>query len=379
MKYFIACVLLAAAVRAESPAEVRIRQAQAEIAKSPDHYPYYNDLAMAYARRARETSDAGYYQKADETLAKSFAIAPNNFEGLKVQTRLLLGRHEFAKALELATRLNKQTPDDVAVYGYLVLANAELGNYKEAAEAAQWMLNIRPNNAAGLASAGYVRELYGYIAPALEVTRLAYESTPFQETEERAWLLVRMAHLDVEAGDLVRAETDASGALGLFPGYPAGLGALAEVRIAQHRYDDAATLLRKRYDEAPSAANLYAVGEALELAGRKAEADALFVEFETKALAESAQADNANRELIAYYVDFAHKPAAAVRIAEQEIARRHDVFTLDSYAWALAAAGETERASVEIHKALSVGVKDPQILRHADAIDKRLSAVAVAR
>jgi tetratricopeptide (TPR) repeat protein len=287
---------------------------------------------------------------------------------MKVRTRVLLGRHEYASALELATKLNKKTPDDIAVYGYLAEADAELGNYKKAVAAAQWMLNIRPGNSAGLETAGYLREVLGYIEPAMEATQMAYAATPWSDTEERAWLLVRMAHLSVLGDDVSKAETYASSALALFPDYPHALGVLAEVRISQKRYDNAVTLLRKRYEAAPRAANLFALAEALQMAGQKAEAATTFAEFEKKALAESAMADNANRELIAWYVDMANKPAEALRVAEQEIARRHDVFTLDAYAWALAATGDTQHADAEIHEALAVGVKDPEILHHANLI-----------
>src|SRR5208283_2687562 len=130
-------------LHAETPAEAGIRVAEAQIAKSAGSYQYYNDLALAFARRAQETCDASYYQKAEEALARSLAIAPDNFDGLKAHVRVLLGQHEFAKAVDLATRLNKQTPDDIVIYGYLAEANKELGNYKEAATAARWMLNIR--------------------------------------------------------------------------------------------------------------------------------------------------------------------------------------------------------------------------------------------
>jgi hypothetical protein len=54
-----------------TPAEIAIHKAQGDIAQRRDHFPYYNNLAMAYARRARETSDSAYYLKAEETL-KSF-------------------------------------------------------------------------------------------------------------------------------------------------------------------------------------------------------------------------------------------------------------------------------------------------------------------
>jgi tetratricopeptide (TPR) repeat protein len=374
--FLLVLTCLSSMVHAETPAEAGIRVAEAQIAKSPDAYQYYNDLALALARRARETCDAWYYRKAGEALARSFAIAPENFDGLKVRTRVLLGQHEFAKALDLATRLNKQTPDDIVIYGYLAEASEELGNYKEAATAAQWMLRIRPGNAAGLAVAGELREVFGYIAPAMEVTRMAYDLTPGQETQTRAELLVRMARLNLLAGDVPKAENYAITALDVFPGYPDGLAALAEVRTAQQRYDEAVILQRKRCDEAPRAAHLYALGEALTRAGQKAEANAVFAEFERKALAQSDKGDNANRELIAWYIDFTNRPADALRIAEKEIARRHDVFTIDSYAWALAATGDLPRASLEIQKAVATGVKDPQILRHAAAIARRLGTTA---
>ena len=369
----LSILLLASAAFAATPAETAIEKAQAEIAKHPDHAPYYNALAMAYARRARETSDVQFYAKAEETLKRSFAIAPDNYEGLKTQAWLQLGRHEFAKALETATKLNQKTPDDVIVYGYLVDANVELGNYKAAVAAAQWMLDLRAGNIPGLTRAGYLRELYGNLPGALELMQMAFDSTATNETEDRAWLLTQMAHLNVVAGDLAKAEMYANGALSLFPNYHYALGTLAQIRVAQKRYDEAVALLRTRYARAPHAENLYALAEALELAGQKEEAAKDFVEFEKKSLAETNITDNSNHELIAYYVDHAHQPAKALEVARRELDRRKDVFTLDCYAWALAASGDYETANAEIQKAVQVGVKDPKILMHAGVIAEHLS------
>jgi tetratricopeptide (TPR) repeat protein len=369
----LSILLLACAAFAATPAETAIQKAQAEIAKHPDHAPYYNALAMAYARRARETSDVQFYAQAEETLQRSFAIAPDNYEGLKTQAWLQLGRHEFAKALETATKLNQKTPDDVIVYGYLVDANVELGNYKAAVAAAQWMLDLRAGNIPGLTRAGYLRELHGNLPGALELMQMAFDSTATNETEDRAWLLTQMAHLNVVAGDLAKAEIYANGALSLFPNYHYALGTLAQIRVAQKRYDEAVTLLRQRYTAAPHAENLYALAEALELAGQKEEAAKDFLEFEKKSLAETNITDNSNHELIAYYVDHAHQPAKALEVARRELNRRKDVFTLDCYAWALAASGDYETANAEIQKAVQVGVKDPKILMHAGVIAEHLS------
>lgn len=372
----LSILLMTTVAFAATPAETAIEKAQAEIAKHPDHAPYYNVLAMAYARRARETSDVQYYAKAEETLKRSFALAPDNYDGLKTQAWLELGRHEFAKALETATKLNHKAPDDVIVYGYLADANTELGNYKDAVAAAQWMLDLRAGNIPGLTRAGYQRELHGNLPGALELMQMAYDSTPSAETEDRAWLATQMAHLSFIMGDLAKAEAYANRALDIFPDYHYALGTLAQVRIAQKRYDEAVTLLRKRYSGAPHAENLFALAEALELAGQSDESSKAFAEFERKSLAETNISDNSNHELIAYYTDHAHRPEKALEVAQREVARRHDVFTLDCYAWALAANGEYEGANAQIQKALQVGVKDPKILVHAAFIAEHLSQTA---
>ena len=365
-------IFIATRALALTPAEKAIQQAEAKIAQQPAHAPYYNNLAMAYARRARETSDTAFYTKAEETLAKSFAIEPDNFEGLKTQAWLQLGRHEFAKARETSLKLNKLSPDDISVYGYLVDANAELGNYQEAVDATQWMLNLRPGNTAGLVRAAYMRELHGNLDGALELMQMAYDSEGLSETEDRAWLLTQMAHLELVAGNTAKAETFAQDALTAFPNYHYALAALAQIRTSQGRYSEAATLLEIRYKQASHAENLYALAEAQELAGDKQAAAASFKQFEAESLAESGLADNSNRELISYYLDHAHQPAKALEIARKEFSRRHDIYTLDAYAAALAANGDYLDADREIHQALSTGIKDPKVLAHARTIASHL-------
>jgi len=373
------CAQTAQTAAARTPAEISIQKAQEQIAKQPDHVPYYSGLAMAYARRARETSDIAYYTKAEETLERAFKVDPANFEALKVRTWLLLGRHEFAKALEAATVLNKRAPDDITVYGYLADANAELGNYSDAVKAAQWMLNLRPGNIAGLTRAAYLRELHGDLSGAMDLMHMAYDATPFQEAEDRAWLLTQIAHLELLSGNLSQAELYANGALGLFADYHYALGTLAQVRQAQNRNEEAVALLEKRYAAAPHAENQFALAEALDRAGHKEDAAKAFAGFEQKALLEANITDNANHELIAYYVDYAHQPAKALEIARQELERRHDAFTLDAYAWSLAASGDYTKAHAEMQKAVAFGVKDPKVLRHASEIAQHLSQTVATR
>jgi tetratricopeptide (TPR) repeat protein len=335
----LAAVSFAAPARASTPAEQRIAAAHAGIDKNPSSPRGYTDLALALARRARETSDPAYYAQADDALDRALALAPGDLEASKVRAWVRLGQHRFADALALAQELIHRAPDDVMVYGLLTDASVELGRYDEAEKAAQWMLDIRPGNIPALTRAAYLRELFGDLEGAREMMQMALDQTSPAETEDRAWMLAQTGHLHLLDGDLAKAERALREALRLFPGYHYALGNLARVRTAQGRHAEAVKLFRERQAVADHPENLYELAEALERAGSKKEARAAFAAFEAAARAESAGADNANRELVFYYVDHARKPAEALRLAEAEAAVRRDVYTLDAFAWALWAAG----------------------------------------
>jgi len=351
-----------------SPAERNMALAQHLIDKNPKDFEAYNALALALSRRARETSDVKFYSLAEDALQKSFAISPDNFDGQRTHVWLLLGKHDFPTALEEAKKLNQKMQDDVMVYGFLTDANAELGNYKDAETAAQWMLDLRPGNIPGLTRAAYLRELFGDVEGSLQLMDMAYQSTPPGEAEDSAWILTQMAHLNLSSGRIDEAERLLKQALGMFPGYHYALGNLAKVRIQQKRFADAVELLQQRYQAAPHAENLYDLAEALQLAGRTDQAQKAFAEFETKSLLESQKKDNSSRELIFYYADYAHQPAKALEVAQQEYAWRHDVYTLDAYAWALHVNGRDEEARKQIETALQVGIRDAKLFRHAGEI-----------
>lgn len=352
----------------ETPAERKITLARQKIAGAPKNYQAYNDLAMALTQRARETADPTFYLQAEEAVTASLAIAPDNFEALKVRAWALLGQHRFAAALDAATALNRKVPDDLMVYGMLTDANIELGRYDDAETSAQWMLDLRPGNIPGLTRAAYLRELFGDIEGAIELMRSAVNRMPFQETEDRAWVMTQIGHLELVRKNHDAAEQALMQALALFPDYHYALGGLADVRTAQRRHRDAAALQQQRYAAAPHPENLFELAEAQARAGMAADAAKSYAAFEAGARAEMMKDDNANRELIAYYAGAGKKPKAALALAEQEIARRGDVYTRDAYAWALYKNGRRADARREMATVLAVGVQHPRVLEHAAII-----------
>lgn len=351
-----------------SPAERRIAAARKAIDKHPKRVEGWNDLALALARRARETGDPAYHAEAWSATERALENEPGHLEARKMQVWILLGQHEFPRAVGAAEAINKQVPDDVLTYGFLVDGYTELGRYADAEKAAQWMLDIRPGNVPALTRAAHLRELFGDHEGAVELMDASYRRTADAEVEDRAWILTQIAHLSLLTCRTDAAERLLTEALAIFPDYHYALAQMAEVRTQQGRLAEAVTFREKHVAVAPHPENRYELGIALQRAGRDADAHREWAAFEVAAARESAGWDSANVELIDYYADHAGRPADALTLARHEAARRQDVRTLEALAWALHRNDQPATARKEIDKVLAVGVTQPGTFAHAAAI-----------
>jgi tetratricopeptide (TPR) repeat protein len=359
-------------LKSATPAEQKIAWAEAAIKAHPDRSQPYNELAVGYVNRVRETADSSYYDQAETAIRKSLELTPDNLEGQKARVMILVGRGAFARALDLAKALNKKTPDDVLLYGFIADAAIELGEYADAETAVQWMLDLRPGNVPALLRGASLRRLYGDTGGAMLFFSQAYQQMPPTQVEDLAWTLTQMADLQLSVGHIDDSEGLLRSALQNFPGYYQARETLARVQTARQHYSEAVELLRQRNQSFPTTASRYALAEALERAGQTADANSAYKEFETSARRTINSADNANEELIFYYLARGHNAAEGLRIARIEIAKRHDVGTLDAYAWALYANARYDEAQKQIAKALAVGVRDAALLYHAGAIAESL-------
>jgi tetratricopeptide (TPR) repeat protein len=352
----------------KTAAEIRIDQAKTAIQQNPKKGDSYAALANALLRRELETSDPKYRSEAEAAIEKALGIEPDHFEALKARTMILLRDHEYSKAQELARKLNKRTPDDVPTYGLVAEASVALGDYKEAEEAVQWMLDMRPGNLLAYLEGATLREMFGEIDGARDFLSQAYQRIRPEEAQERAAILLRLSHLALLNNNPVSADRLVEQARKLFPAYPAATLQLARVRMAQKNYAEAADLFRQVNTIAPRTEYLFYLADALEKGGNVQEASGIFAEFEKKAIAESEQADNANRELIRYYLDGSKNVPDGLRLAKREASIRHDSHTLDLYAWGLYASGRKAEAKTQSDRAMAVGLRDPDVLAHAKMI-----------
>lgn len=363
---------------ATSSTEQRIDFINREIRKNPGKSNLYTELAIALLRRERETSDKALFDRVQVALDKSFSLAAENLEAQKVETALLIARHEYAHALTLAQEINKQVPDDVMTYGYIADANIALGDYADAEKAAQWMLDLRTHNVPGLLRGAELRQIFGDSEGALQFLNDSYQQTSPDQAEEVAWILTRMAEINLAMGKLEAADGLLQKALASFPDYYRALEVEGCLRTDQRKYGEAADLLHRRNLHFPESESIYAEGEALERSGDRAQAKTLYANFEQIAQSESRHADNDDRDLIFYYLEHKTDASEALRIAQLAISQRHDVWTLDSDAAALFAVRNYAEAQRQIQKALESGVRDADIYYHAAQISAALNNQSAA-
>lgn len=366
------------ASQGETPAQLHIAAARQQMKLDPKKIQAYNELAIAFLARARETADPTYLKEADSSLSQGLSLDPADFQLERTRVALMLGRHQFAQAKEKAAALNHRTPDDVLTYGYLAEADLALGNYLEAETNAQWMLNLRPNNIPGLLIGARLRALYGDLHGAIDFLNLAYSETSPFEVEELAWIANQIASIQIESGQIDAAAQTLDQTEQLFPRYPYTMENMARVRMGQKRENDALRLWKQAAATDNDPHILYQLARAQEAAGQTKDARTTYAEFEKRTGDPGTTTDASRHDLILMYAGSPATAASALNLAQQEIAARQDVFALDAYAWALYANGKHREANVAIQKAIAVGIQSAQIFDHAGHIAQSLNNTADA-
>ena len=195
-------------------------------------------LANAYIREARISGNIAYYDKAAmKIVEKILATDPGNYEGLMLMSLLQLSQHHFADGLATAQTAVKINPNNSFVYGLLVDANVEMGNYDSALDAADKMVSIRPD-LRSYSRIAYLREIYGDYPGAIDAMKLAVTAgVPAEESTE--WCRTQLGRLFENAGDKENASFQYELSLAARPGYAYALAGLGRIASADKKYDSA--------------------------------------------------------------------------------------------------------------------------------------------
>jgi tetratricopeptide (TPR) repeat protein len=329
----------------------------------PQAKPVQSDIdqAASLLRHARDTQNPADFRQAGAAAAKALAADPQSFDAQRYQAMALLGQQDLATALDLASRLNKKSGDDIGIWAVLSEIHASRGDYEEAERCAQWVLDLRRNSPLGFSTAARLREVYGDDEGAVEFYSEALRRTPQSDVEERTWLLAQSARVLLREKNISGAAATLEQAEKLFPNSVQVMEQKAEVARVRGEFAAAADLLAKESQESPTAGHLYAYAQALDRAGKHDDARPIYEKLE----AESPAGGSA---VVLYYADRKKNPEKALALATNQISARQDTATLDAYAWALYRAGKFTEARTQIDRVLALGTRDREYVCHASRI-----------
>lgn len=356
-------------------ADPDIAAAQKTIEKSPDTAAGYNKLATIYIRKARETGDFSLNNNAQTAVHRALEVEPESFDAKRINASLLLTFHRFAEALEYGTNLNKDYPQDPIVYGVLTDANIELGNYKEAAEAAQKMVDTRPNMES-YARVAAVRSLYGDADGAIEALTLAARIADPKNREAQAWCLAHLGDEYSKIGKFAEAEKQYDAALKIFPDYHFGLAGKGRARAAVGDTENAVKFYTQAQAKVPTTQTVIALGDVYAKTGNIEKAKE---QYDLAVFIEQKLGNLDQRALALLWADQDTKTDEALAIAEKEHAARKDVFTADIYAWCLYKKGNLAEAQKISREAMRMKTQNALFFYHAGMIEKGLGNTKPAK
>ncbi len=348
-------------------AQKSVEYLREEISKNPGSAKNFVALAELFLQESRITGDHHLYiPKAQYLLEEALRLDPGHYEANLAEASLLLTKHRFDEAKEIAEKMALDHPHSASAYGLLCDAYVELGDYSSAVSACDRMLSIRPD-LRSYARASYLREIHGDTRGAIEAMTLASEAG-MSGQENRAWALYNLGKLYLNEGKLDRAEYIFEGILQERPRYAYALSGLSMVNRARGNMEAAINLLTTAAETTPEHVFLEQLADAYLASGKKDAASGL-ANIVLKAF-EQHEKDgwNINREMAMFCANHDTHLTEALYRARSEYARRPDnADVLESYAWVLYKCGRAAEAVPLIERAMRFS-HNFQVLHHASLI-----------
>lgn len=390
------CEIALAEHAGNSTMDEEIRAVQKKIRSqqnSQQALPTIEKLGWSYVEKARVSFDPGFYKLAEQCAtclelksaqlakakpanAETVSFAPLSPEASKSSALLLRGHvlhalHRFAEAEQIARQLttSRGLAFDFGLLGDVLM---EQGKLDEAIAAYQRMMELKPGPQA-YSRAAHVRWLKGDLEGARVLMRMSAQASGQGDAEASAWAWSKLALYELQAGELKQAAASCELALELQPGYAPALLAKGRVLLAEGKFNEAVLPLERAAEKNPLPEYRWTLADALRAAGRADEAQKV-----EAGLIASGEKDDP-RTFALYLATRGEQATTALKLAEEELKHRRDVFTLDALAWAQSAAGNHDQAWQTMQQALATGTNDARLFLHAAVIAAKTNQPTEAR
>jgi tetratricopeptide (TPR) repeat protein len=365
------CAIALAIHKGEAPLDSEIRGLQGKIKQMANPAAHIERLGWKYIEKARRSYDPGFYKMAEQCalcidqLNQSQPDDKANYAAaLLLRGHVLHNLHRFAEAEPLAREVvaKRGLAYDYALLGDILL---EQGRLQEAEQAYQKLMDVKPGLQAYIRAA-QLRWLQGDTEGAIEMALLASRAASPTDPEAAAWVTTKLALYDLHYGVLPQAMLASQSAAKAVAYYPAALLVQARILMAQDRASAAIPLLEQATKSNPLPEYQWALIEALHVENRLDEANVVEATLRAKGASEDPR--TFALFLATQTTAEPNDAALALKLANEELKNRQDIYSYDALAWAQFRAGQKQAAWTNAQQALASGTQDARLYLHAAAI-----------
>ena len=354
---------------------------KSRIRQTPDDGLSQAALANTYLKLARATGDANWYMLAEQAAQQSLQKLPFNNEGAQiVQAKVAEARHDFDRAILLASQVLTTQPYSEPAQAILITAYLGKGNLTEAKVIADTLVQQIPTLGA-LTLRGLVYVAQGQDALAIQDFKAALKAEEPQEAGSSALTRTLMGRFYASKGNYQTARQLYKEALDILPRYPLALVHMANLETRQGHYRTAKKLYSRvftsqDYSNVWDHVALQGMAQVANLQGKLSEAQQLWQQAEEKFRQHQDLDTFGHRRALAQLLldrgDVADL-AETLELMEADLEVRQDAETLDTYARVLMKLGRWEDAQQALQTAIEQGARNAVIFYRAGLVEQQLN------
>ncbi len=347
----------------------KVAELKGKIEANPTDAKLRLQAAVIFIAEQRITGEHHYYYTAIEKILNGvLSLEPNNFEANVYKASLRMSEHQFAQAKMLAEKALTINPGNAYVYGILVDANVELGNYEEAIAASDKMQEIKPS-LESYSRASYLREIYGDYPGAIEAMKLAVKAG-LSGSEPQCWSRNVLGDLYFNTNKLDLAEAAFVENLAMRPSYAPSMAGLAKVEAKKKNYErairllDSAAAIMQNNSFAEEKGNVYAA------MGDTAKAISTYKELQEQLIADANSPQHSvSLELARSFIKTNQWDSASKYIMQEYAIRPRNIDVNNELAWISYKQNDVAKAKEYLKTAMATGSKNPELMERASMIN----------
>ena len=282
-------------------------------------------LSQLFIKEARVTGEHGHYYPAALKMLNSILEDQKidkdlQFRTLMTKAGVELSLHEFDQALTTGTEALKMNNRNAQIYGVMVDANVELGNYKKAIAYADKMVSIKPD-LKSYARVAYLREIHGDVEGAIRALKLSVQAA-YPGTEEAAWASQTLGDLLFQYEKIQEAESTYKYILQTRKDYPFAVAALGDIYLEKNDLEKAEAKYKEAMEIIPEVSYYVQLAKLYKSQNRVAEMLSLKNEIFEMLEDDVASGHNMNLEYADLYLHLLDDPKKALQYANLEYEKR---------------------------------------------------------